>query len=61
MAPSDSQNNEARRLSAVASEPVEEEAEMKFDMGLLFGFCIWLLIVSVGYWGYRTGLLLMGA
>ncbi len=39
----------------------EEDDVVKWDLGLFFGFFLWLVIVTVGYWGYKSGLLLLGA
>ncbi len=39
----------------------EEDDVVKWDLGLFFGFFLWLVIVTIGYWGYKSGLLLLGA
>ena len=54
------QTREAESVEA-AMRLSEEDDVVKWDLGLFFGFFLWLVIVTIGYWGYKSGLLLLGA
>jgi hypothetical protein len=54
---------EAQELKSAQLEmAVDEESDAtRWDLGLFLGFVLWLVIVGIGYWGYKSGLLLLGA